>query len=195
MNSLPEDTISIALARYTIGTGWEMLQEEKDVVAELGKLSAPIDKFSIFAILAQIISPPSEPPASPPPTIPPAHFVVSGLNITPGESKVDETITITALVTNDGGQAGTYTIELKINGQIVDTEEVTLGAVESQEVSFTLSEASPGQYIVDVSGLGGGFTVTGINWWLIIGAIAGVIIVGWGLIWLVKRRRSASAGE
>ncbi|GAI30752.1 unnamed protein product, partial [marine sediment metagenome] len=70
---------------------------------------------------------------------------------------------------------GIYIVELKINGETVDSKEVTLGAGQSQRVSFTLSGMDYGRYEVEVAGLSGEFTASRIiNWWLIIGIIAAI---------------------
>jgi hypothetical protein len=80
------------------------------------------------------------------------------------------------------------TVELKINGETIDSEVVTLGAGQSEQVSFTLSGMEPGQYEVVVSGLSGEFTVQRtLNWWLIGGMIAVLLIlIGW-LIWHYRK--------
>ena len=47
-------------------------------------------------------------------------------------TKTGDTVTITASVANDGGQEGTYTVVLKLNGQTVDTKTVTIGCRTEQ---------------------------------------------------------------
>jgi hypothetical protein len=155
-------------------------------VAEL-TFSAPINHFSIYGILAEL-----EPTA---PTQP-AHFVPSGLSITPNVEKTifvtttGETVTITANIANDGGQEGTYDVILKLNGQTVDTKTVTVGAGQSKQVSFTQSGLGYGQYEVEVAGLTGEFTASrAITWWLIILIIVVVGLIMWGIIWDRRRRR------
>jgi hypothetical protein len=157
-------------------------------VAEL-TLSAPINHFSIYGVLAEL---------APTPT-PPAHFAASGLSIVPSVQKIwefvtktGESVTITANIANDGGQSGTYTVELKLNGETVDTKIVTLGAGQSQPVSFTRSGLDYGQYEVNVAGLSGTFTTSQtINWWLIIGIIVAIGLIIWGVVWSRRRRRKA----
>jgi len=125
--------------------------------------------------------------------------VAGGLNIEPTVEKLSvfvtktgEGATITANVANDGGQGDTFTVELKLNGEVVDTEIVTLGAGQSKQVSFTVSELEYGQYDVEVAGLSDEFTASrAIAWWLvlIIIVVAGLII--WGVVWGTRRRRKA----
>jgi len=127
--------------------------------------------------------------------------VASGLNIEPSVreiwepitfvAKTGESVTITANVANDGGQEGTYTVELKLNGETVDSKEVTLAAGQSQQVSFALSGMDYGQYKVEVAELSGEFTASrSINWWLIAGIIVAVGLITWGVV-SVRRRSQA----
>ena len=194
-SQLPENALNVTMAYYDDVNGvWVVLESEAggpNGVAEL-TLSAPINHFSIFGVLAAI-----EP--TPPPQ--PAHFVASGLNIEPSVeriwepvtfvTKTGESVTITANVANDGGQGGTYTVELKLNGETVDTEIVTVGAGRSKQVSFTVSGLDYGQYEVEITGLSGEFTASRtITWWLIILMIVGIGLIIWGVVWGRSRRRA-----
>ncbi|MCK4403383.1 MAG: hypothetical protein KAV98_06410, partial [Dehalococcoidia bacterium] len=173
--------------------GWVELESEPGGVAELGTMTAAVSHFTPFAILAKLAPPAPPPVPAPPPTLPAAHFVASGLTIEPSVrgiwepitfvTRTGESVTITANVANDGGQEGTYIVELKINRETVDAKEVTLGAGQSQRVSFTLSGMDYGRYEVEVAGLSGEFTASRIiNWWLIIGIIAAIGLITWGVI-------------
>jgi len=106
-------------------------------------------------------------------------------------TKTGESVTITANVANDGGQGGTYTVELKLNGETVDTKTVTVGAGRSKQVSFTVSGLDYGQYEVEITGLSGEFTASRtITWWLIILMIVGIGLIIWGVVWGRSRRRA-----
>ena len=108
-------------------------------------------------------------------------------------TKTGESVTITANIVNDGGQGGTYVVELKLNGEAVDTKTVTLGAGQSQQVSFTVSGLGDGPYEVEVAGLNGEFTASRtITWWLIIGLIIWVIVILAVLVWGIRRKRRAT---
>jgi len=196
-DDLPEGAFEPVIGFYDDELGlWITLPTDTGRVAEVGKVTGVIAYLaSPFAVLVNV-PPPS--PSSPPPPPAPASFVVSGLNIEPSVreiwqpvtfmTKTGESVTITADVANDGGQEGTYTVELKISGEIIDSEVVTLDAGQSEQVSFTLSGMDPGQYEVEVSGLSGEFTVQRtLNWWLIGGIIAALLILlGW-LIWHYRK--------
>jgi hypothetical protein len=190
-DNLPDDVASITLAYYTDTTGWEELKPEGGVVAGEGTLTAPVEHFTIFAILAEI-TPPPPPPESPPPPAP-AAFKVDSLQITPSQSRIWEPVTfvmktgeevaVSAYVTNYGGQEGKYTAILKVNGATQATKEIILGSGQGQQIGFTLAEDEPGLYTVDIGGLSGEFVISmWTNWWLIGGIIAALILIGW-LAW------------
>ncbi len=193
IDELPANALNVTMNYYDDFDGvWVPLEYEAggpSGVAEL-TLSAPIDHFSIFGVLAEL-APPS----------PLAHFKASGLNIAPSVektwerltfmTKIGEIVSITATVTNDGGQEGAFTAALKLNGQTVDTQTVTLAAGQTEQVSFTKRGLDYGQYDVDVAGLSGTLTVSrSINWWLIIGLIAAMGLIIWGVVWRRRRRRA-----
>jgi PKD repeat protein len=192
---LPQNVLNLTMAYYDDVNGlWERLDYEAggpNGVAEL-TLSAPINHFSIYGVLAEL---------GPTPT-PPAHFIPSGLSIVPSVEKIwksitfvtktGERVTISANVANDGGQEGTYNVVLKLNGQTVDTKTVTIGAGQSKQVSFTRSGLDYGQYDVEVAGLTGEFTTSRtITWWLIILIIVATGLIIWGVVWGRRRRHKA----
>jgi hypothetical protein len=195
-SQLPENALNATMAYYDdVNEVWVELEYEAggpSGVAEL-TLSAPINHFSIFGVLVELA-----------PTPPPAHFVASGLSIVTNVEKIwksvtfvtktGESVTITANVANDGGQEGTYTVVLKLNGETVDTRIVTLGAGQSQQVTFDRSGLDYGQYEVEVAGLSGEFTTSRtITWWLIIGIIVAIGLIIWGVVWSKRRRKARQA--
>ena len=133
-----------------------------------------------------------------PPT--PAAFTTSALSISPTEVEIGESVTIGVLVTNTGELAGSYKVTLKIDNVAVATEDIDLAGGASQTVTFITAEDVAGTYTVSVNGLSGTFTVKTaptptptpppINWGLIGGIIASVIVIG-VVILLVIRRRTA----
>ena len=78
---------------------------------------------------------------------------------------------------------------------MVATEDVTLAGGASQPVVFSTAREVAGTYTVTIDSLSETFEVKAlpppvkpINWWLIGGIIAGVIIIGL-VIWQVITRR------
>ena len=90
----------------------------------------------------------------------PAEFEVSNLSISPREVKARESVTISADIANLGGSSGSYTTILRINSSRAETKAITLGAGESQVVTFTVVKESTGTYAVELCGLAGTFTVS-----------------------------------
>ena len=97
--------------------------------------------------------------------------------------KAGEDATITAIITNYGGQVGTYTANLLLNGEVVATQDVDLSPGQDQTITFELNGNEPGEYTVEIGGLTGQFSsVVWINWWLIIGlalALGLFVWAGW----------------
>jgi len=172
------------------------------VDAEANTISAKVSHFTVFAVFGyEVAVPPVIPPVPP---VPPAAFTVSHLSISPSEVYIGERVSIRLIVANTGGESGSYEVTLKINGVVEATKEVTVYAGLSKEITFTLSKDIAGTYSVAVDGLTGSFIVKDelvpeapeippavpkpTNWPLIGGIIAGVIVVGSGILFLVRRR-------
>lgn len=70
----------------------------------------------------------------------------------------DETVTVgdevgvTATVENLGSASGTKTIELRANEEVLDTEDVTLDAGESTQITLTATMDQVGEFELDVDG-------------------------------------------
>lgn len=184
------DEQKLALAFYDEATGkWVELDSVVDTVGNT--VTALVSHFTIFAIIGAITPPPPPPPPAP------AAFSVGSLDILPDKVEIGESITISVLVTNAGGQAGSYEVILKIDGVMEGSREITLNAGVSASVMFSVSKDAAGTYPVDVNGLGGSFTVREkpapakpANWPLIGGIVAGVIVVGLGVFFWTRRRPS-----
>ena len=162
---------------------------------EAGSYTVAVDGLSgSFTVVAPLI------------VLEPAAFSVSSLSVSPRlEVEPGETVTITVSVANTGGESGSYTVVLKIDGVKEAEERVTIAAGESQTVSFSVTREEAGTYFVDVSGLTGSFTVKEevvpvvvppvvpkpMAWWvwLIIGLVSAAV-VGFA-VWMVVRRRIA----
>ena len=136
-----------------------------------------------------------------------AAFTSSRLSVSPGTVYVGEPVTISVLVTNSGDAVGSYRVMFEINGMVEETREITLDANASEELSFTTVKDVAGTYSVEVGGLSTSFTVAEepeeppppppdvpaeptINWPIIWGTMAGVLVVGVIILWLAIRRRA-----
>jgi hypothetical protein len=142
---LPEGVAEedLVLAVWDDAAGrWIELPSVVDVAAKT--VSAQLDHFSSFTI-AYI-------PA-------PAAFTVGGLVVMPLTIEEGGMVSITVTVGNTGDLEGTYSVELTVNEQVVETAEVTLSGGESQDVPFTVTSAIAGRHTVRVAGQSGSFTV------------------------------------
>ena len=94
----------------------------------------------------------------------PSEFVVSDLSITPEEFELGEGIDvwsfrITVDVENVGEQEGTHTVDLKVDGDVIQAGTVILWGGEETMIVFDVTRGV-GSYTVEVDGLTGSFTVT-----------------------------------
>jgi hypothetical protein len=54
VNQLPQNVTSVKLAYYNSQSGWVILEPESGRVAEVGKASAAVNHFTLFAVLADV---------------------------------------------------------------------------------------------------------------------------------------------
>lgn len=137
--------------------------------------------FCLLALIAAIFST----------TIIPARvaagFEVKDIKIDPPYPKEGETVVITCTVTNNGTTKEELSLELIINGELQETQTISLNPTASQEVSFAITAGSPDEYIVELDGASATFTVEpAVSFWgifmkpplvIIVGAIIGVSIL------------------
>jgi hypothetical protein len=121
----------------------------------------------------------------------PAEFVFTNLTITPMQAEVGQTITISVKVTNVGEQTGTYNVDLKLNGTIVNSKIVSLRGEESTIVMFELVKEEAGTFNVEISGLKGTFIVKELSlplwqeYWYLIVSIA-IISIAFFLFLMIR---------
>ena len=86
-------------------------------------------------------------------------FSVSNLTITPNQIKAGNPVTISAIVSNNGSEAGTYSVVLKINGLVENIIDIMLSPGASQATTFTVNKDIGGEYYAELDGLSGIFIV------------------------------------
>jgi len=173
LSDLPPNSLSVFSAYYDTQKGWVELSPGD--ITEAGELAVEISGPVIFTIIVKLGPPPSPPPSPPEPCFRPSNLVIE-----PGEVKPGQEITISLIVTNIGGAAGTCTLELKVDGEVRSVKSVTLEPGESEVVSFSIIEAMEGEHIVEIAALKGDFTIVIISrpWWLLsMAAIPPVAII------------------
>ena len=203
VEDLPEEFISIGMAFYQPDLGWRHLDTVRNQVAGAENLTSEFAHLTVFAILVEVsgetaeIDSPTDGPGPQPPAA--ASFVLSNLSITASESKTWKGLTFISRygedaeigldVTNNGGQTGAYQVFLLLNGARVDTVTVNLTPGETQQVLFNVTGNEPGIYTVEVGELTGEFeSRSWINWWLMSGFAAALIVIGWLAFFLIRRQ-------
>ncbi len=101
-------------------------------------------------------------------------------------------------VVNEGETGGSYELYLKIDGIVRMIRRVTLSAMDSQTISFEISDIAVGEHKISVAGLTGQFSVVSrmpvpvlstVNWLIFDLGIAAVVVAGLLALYLVRRRR------
>lgn len=98
----------------------------------------------------------------------PAEFELSNLQIPPGTVEVSEGVAISVDVTNIGGLEGSYTVVLAVDDETL-TENVTLAPGATEEVTFTYTPTTEGEYTITVDELSETLVVVAPveGWWRI----------------------------
>jgi len=111
-----------------------------------------------------------------------AIFVVSNLVIDPLQVSAGDEATIKANIENTGNAAGNYSAELKVNGTVVDSQNLSLDVGQNTSVSFKHKEEVPGTYNVELGDQTATYTVKEKSSMLlyVIGAFALLVLGGIG---------------
>jgi len=133
-----EEDLSIAFYDYTSGE-WITLQNIT-VDPLTHTITGQTNHFTPFTVLA---------------FTEPANFAVSDLVISPAEIYAGETSTVSVTVTNTGDLSGTYSVVLKVDGVVLETEQVTLEGHDSRTVDFSVSSNTPGTFTIGIGSLSG----------------------------------------
>jgi len=194
--AIPEGTVLVVVEWNEAAGAWvdiEVAPGDYIIDTVANTVTVPISHFSKYAVITRLTLPPSPPGAIIPPA--PAAFSVSNLTIQPVEVQPKEAVVITISVANTGDTEGSYTVVLKINGVKETEKSVTIVAGSSEIVTFSVTREETGSYSVTVDGLSASFTVVAppevkppINWPVVGGIIAAVIVVGLVIFFLIRRR-------
>lgn len=87
-----------------------------------------------------------------------AAIGVSEASVSPATVGVNDSATVTATVTNDGGGAGERTVAVTVDGEVVAEHSVSLDAGESATVTASVAPG-PGEHAVAVDGVDAGTLV------------------------------------
>lgn len=122
----------------------------------------------------------------------PAEFTVSDLSISPAEAEVKQKITISVKVTNVGELGGSYTVDLKVAGEILGSETVTLMGGKSTTVTFEIVKEEPGIFDVYVADQNAALVVKEIPSpppWGLYATIAAVATAAVGVLTIIFYRK------
>jgi hypothetical protein len=177
---LPKNATEVFIANFDAAQGWQALTPVPGVVAELGKAQGLASHFSPVAVLARLAEPK------------PAEFEVSNLTVNPSQAQPNQEVTVSIKVTNTGEKSGDYSLQLKVDGVVTSTKQVTAAAGTSQTVNFTTAGYAAGKHQLEVAGLSGEFEILKVsqpantNWWFIGGVAAIILLI---IVVLVALRR------
>ncbi len=90
----------------------------------------------------------------------PAQFEVSSLVVSPDETVAGSSVMVMVDVANIGEAEGAYTVALKLDGEEVESREVTVAGGETETVSFTVMKDTMGIYNIEVNTLTGDLKVS-----------------------------------
>lgn len=82
----------------------------------------------------------------------PAEFEYKILQLTPAEVEPDEEVTVDGEISNVGEMNGTYSYDLLLDGELVDSATGSLAGGEKTQEKHTVSAAQEGTHIVEVIG-------------------------------------------
>jgi hypothetical protein len=90
-----------------------------------------------------------------------APFGIIGMKITPAEARQGEAITISFDAMNATDFTSIYPVTLKVNGEVVAAEVISLPHNTIMPMKFTLANTQAGAYNVEVNETAGTLTITG----------------------------------
>ena len=166
-SALPANTLLLSLAYYDTRYNWTRLSAT--AVMLQGELSLNLREAMIFALLAERGTP----------TIFAPFFRVSNLVVQPAKVAAGEKIIASIITTNIGSIAGTYKLELKLDGAVIDNVSVSLEPGESRIVSFNFVVKDTGIHQVEIAGLKDKVTVTETSnlWRIILVGVCPILII------------------
>jgi len=89
----------------------------------------------------------------------PAEFTFSNLVVDPVQVEPGEEVSVSVTVANIGEEAGTVVVDLMLDGEVFDSESVTLSGGAYEDVAFVVSSEEEGSHTVAVEEITGSFTV------------------------------------
>lgn len=124
--------------------GNQWVPRDSTIDTEAGTISAAIEHFTSFAVLARQSVP---------------RFDVSALSVIPAKAGIKENVTVSVIVTNSGDAPGSYDVPLNVDNVLLENKTITLAPNGIQTVNFTLSRDTAGIHTVNIGNLSATFEV------------------------------------
>jgi len=185
MEDVPDDAARLLLAYFGEDGTWHPVTTDDTQLAGITALTGELGHFTVFATIAEV-----------------PGFEVSNLSVTPSRTEIWPFLTfavrtgqnaeVSVDVANVGEHEADCPVILEYHGEVAANHNMSLAPGEKEQVVFHLTDATTGRHFVEVAGLTGEFTHSlWINWALIIGLGAGMVIVAllafFGIRWLRRR--------
>ncbi|WP_323191085.1 PGF-pre-PGF domain-containing protein [Halostella sp. PRR32] len=139
------DPGDVTLYRYT-GNEWEQLDTAVRGSTDAGyRYTATSPGLSVFSVST------AEPQAAPR-----SALRTSDVTLDPDRIAAGNATTASATVHNTADVAGTFTVNLTVDGTVVDRQSVTLGPGDSETVTYTRQFDENGRYQIGIAGVDAG---------------------------------------
>jgi hypothetical protein len=187
MSTLPQNAEAVNMSK-NINDKWAKLNAESNIVAGVEELTSVVEEFGIYAVVVSGRTPRPE-------------LSFQGLTIAPQSVKywlfptffvrVGGSVIVTVNGKNTGEQAGGYVLDYYVGDTLVSSTTGTLNANQSLQISNGLDNIDLGKHVIRVAGMTGEFeSKLWVNWWLIGGLFAAVVVASWYLVYRQKRSRA-----
>jgi hypothetical protein len=180
--------------------------------AMLGHCVSQIDNHAVFANGAEYgeemsfttlgnagaINPSTSSDVSPTGGTPP-DVNTNHINVDPTTAYVNQPVTVFANVINGGDMEGGFTVNLKVDGYIEQTQMGVIAGHEAESVEFTLVKSVPGTYEIEVDGKTATLTVLAAGqdssmsqsqFIFIAGIWLAIVLIALVVVMLMRRRTS-----
>jgi PGF-pre-PGF domain-containing protein len=136
----PED---FSLYRYNEATGeWEVIETEfVGETDEAYRFTSEADGFSVYAVGTTQTGP---------------DIQVTDASLSATDIQVGESVDVQAVLENTGNETGTFTAELVIDGEVVDSQKISVDAGETQTVTFTPTFDEAASFTIAVNDVSAG---------------------------------------
>jgi hypothetical protein len=205
-----DTTENVYLSGYSFNT-WNGPENTFPLHAYSGGVDIVVVKTGLEAVAVEEAEPEAEAPGLPDPKPflddsgaivlgNPANIGIGNVNVLQPQVAMNRQAVIYANVVNKGDIVGSFTITLKINGQVEETRAVSVNGNSAVPVQFNVTRDEPGTYNVDINGRQTSFTVVGSassstdstrTVFIIVLIVCSLAVVA-ALMMLIMRRRTSN---